>query len=415
MSGFSIPSISKIIINDGPNLDSFSRLRTSNPETLFDSKQILDNQPLFWDDQQVSGSGTTSTFLANQAASQLSVSANTAGTRIRQTFVRFNYQPGKSMNIFLTGILGEASAGIAKKIGYFDSDNGLFFQSSNNIISVVVRSKVTGTPSDTIISQNNWNLDKLDGTGSSGITLDITKTQIFIIDFQWLGVGRIRFGFDIDGIVIYVHQVLNANNLLSVYMSNPNLPLRYEISNDGTGTASDLTHICSSVIAEGGRQTSGSIKSIDRNNIGLTTLNDSNIYPLVAIRLKNNYQITTITELAFSIVTPSNNTYRYCVLLNPTIVGTPLSFTSIPNSSIEAQVNTTNLTTVTNGIQLASGYIRAGTQQGVLTSGQTTFSSADLRLGASIVGISDVIVLCAQTIVGGAETFYGSLSWREQI
>lgn len=85
-------------------LDAFGRKRVSNPEVVFDSKQIVDNQPLYWDDQQTSGSGTSSTYNTNQSSTTISVSNLTAGVRIRQTFRRFNYQPGRGQTIFMTGV-----------------------------------------------------------------------------------------------------------------------------------------------------------------------------------------------------------------------------------------------------------------------------------------------------------------------
>lgn len=397
---------------DTANLDAFARLRVSNPETLFDSKQLVDNQPLFFDDQQTTGAGTTSTYLTNQAATQLSVANATAGTRVRQTFQRFNYQPGKSLAITLTGILGTGAAGITRRIGYFDQNNGLFFQLSGTTLSVVVRSFVTGAAVDTVINQANWNLDKLDGTGASGVTFDSSKVQIFIIDFQWLGTGRIRFGFIIGGTVIYVHQVLNANIATSVFMSTPNLPVRYEISNSGAGPAANLIHICASVITDGIQDDTGFLQSVDRGATSLVTLNDANIYPLIAIRLKSTHQMADIDQINFSAVCTSDSIFRYALVLNPTIVGTALSFTGITNSAIEAQVNTTNATTITGGTQLLSGYVDASPNQNGF---QMQTLPSNLRLGSSIAGVSDILVLAVQRVTGAAETFFGSMSWRETV
>jgi hypothetical protein len=102
------------------NMDAFYRMRVSNPQTIFDSKQLSDNQPLFWDDAQTSGSGTGSSFNANQASTTISVGNATAGTRVRQTFRHFNYQPGKSQLIIMTGIVGAAATGITKRLGLFN-------------------------------------------------------------------------------------------------------------------------------------------------------------------------------------------------------------------------------------------------------------------------------------------------------
>ena len=104
--------------------DSFGRLRISNAFTIFDSKQLVDGASLFFDDQQTSGAGTASAFQSNQSATKISVSNLTAGTRVRQTFRRFNYQPGKSQQILMTGVLGAGATGITRRIGAFDGYNG---------------------------------------------------------------------------------------------------------------------------------------------------------------------------------------------------------------------------------------------------------------------------------------------------
>jgi len=81
--------------------DAFARQRVSEPFTLWDSKLLGDNRALFWDDAETSGGGTGSTYTANHSSVALDVSATTAGTRVRQTKQRFNYQPGKSQLIFV--------------------------------------------------------------------------------------------------------------------------------------------------------------------------------------------------------------------------------------------------------------------------------------------------------------------------
>ena len=134
-------------------------------------------------------------------------------------------------------------------------NNGIFFECDGSLSwNIAKNGSITET-----VTQANWNVDKLDGTGPSGITLEPEATQILIIDYEWLGVGRVRVGFVIDGLIYYVHYFNHANDdtFTSVYMSTPNLPLRYTIETDGT-EAAELDHICSSVISEGGLEETGS-------------------------------------------------------------------------------------------------------------------------------------------------------------
>jgi hypothetical protein len=235
-------AITGIKATDSPSIDAFGRWRVSNPETIFDSKQLHDNAPLIYDDQEVSGGSTTSSHSTATASTTIGVGATTAGKRVRQSFMRFNYQPGKSQLIFCTGVLDKSGGGtgITRGFGYYDDNNGLFLQDKEGVIQFVKRSSTSGSPVDTEVNQSSWNIDTMDGTGASGITLDFSKAQILVIDFEWLGVGRVRMGFVVDGIVYYCHQFNHANSVSTVYMSTPNLPVRYEIDNDGTGAASTL-------------------------------------------------------------------------------------------------------------------------------------------------------------------------------
>jgi hypothetical protein len=82
---------------------------------------------------------------------------------------------------------------------------------------------------DTKYPQSTWNIDKCDGTGPSGYNIDLTKMQMFYMDYSWYGAGFIRWGFrGPDGNVFYVHKVINNNVNTEAYMRSGNLPARYE-------------------------------------------------------------------------------------------------------------------------------------------------------------------------------------------
>lgn len=396
---------------DSAAVDAFGRLRMATPYTIFDSKQIADNLPLFYDDAEVSGGGTTSTYSAAHASSTLAVTANTAGRRVRQTKQRFNYQPGKSMLIVLTGVLGSGVSGVTKRRGYYDDNNGLFFQLTGSALSVVIRSSYTGTPVDSIITQANWNLDPLDGHGVSGITLDLTKAQIFFIDFEWLGVGRVRFGFYIDGLPHVCHEVLTANLGSGVYMSTPNLPIRTEIINDGTGAAATLEEICSTVISEGGIEQNGVIRYTDRGVTPFQTGNNQNLHPILSLRLKTAYLSATVLPLSVAMLVTSNADHRWSLLLNPTIGGTDqASWQDVPNSAVQVDISRNNTNTLTGGIAVFGG-LSADTLD-VLN----VVTMTALTLGARINGTRDELVLAFQRLAGaGDEAVYGGLNWREII
>lgn len=395
-----------------PNsLDAFGRLRFSEPHTIFDSKQIGDKQPLFYDDQEVSGGGTTSVYDADRSSTTLNVSNLTAGKRIRQTKQRFNYQPGKSQLCIFTFVGNTTPDGVTKEIGLIDEENGIFLRLENAGPSLVIRSYVSGIAVDLAVAQVNWNVDPLDGSGPSEINYDFTKSTIFFFDFEWLGVGTVRFGFFIDGKPIYVHRTHHAGATNFVYMTTPNLPIRYSIENDGTAGVSSLEHICSTVISEGGLQETGVIRSVDRGVAAITTANNTLVHPLLSIRLKDGYRDITVLPISLEIFTTDNVSYRWVLLLNPTVAGVDaVSWISLANSAIEYDVSRDNTNTLSGGVQIASGYGSSTNQ-----SKATTVKAIDnaLRVGENIAGDRDELVLGVQNLIAGTNDYLGSLEFRE--
>ena len=148
----------------GSNLDAFGRERVSNPQTVFDNKQLGDTQALVWDDTEVSGGSTSTTYSATKASTTIAVAGTTAGKRVRQTYQRFNYQPGKSQQIMMTGTFVDQSTltGITAEIGLYDENNGVFFSYEEGTMKAVVRSNVTASPVDTKVSQSEWNTDRME-------------------------------------------------------------------------------------------------------------------------------------------------------------------------------------------------------------------------------------------------------------
>lgn len=271
-----------------PEDDAFGRLRISNPYTLGDYKHIYSIDPDFVDVKV--GTGATVTFDVNQAAVILQSGTSSDGYTIHQTKRYHHYMPGKSQLIFSTFNFGTAQQNVYKRTGYFDDRDGIFFeQAPDGTLSFVIRSYVTGIASDRRVTQSEWNKDRLTGLDPSGFTLDITKTQLFFTDFEWLGVGRVRCGFSIDGKNVVCHEFYNSNNLPTVYMSNPNLPVRCEVRNTGTqvGAGGSFIQICSTVMSEGGYTEAGREFSHTTN---LRPVGIGTTVPIIAIRLKNSFK-----------------------------------------------------------------------------------------------------------------------------
>ena len=402
---------------DSFSIDAFGRWRVSNPITLFDSKNIFDddglasnveNVPLFFDNAETSGGSTSTSYRANESSQRISVANTTAGTRVRQSKQRFNYQSGKSQLILCTFNLISLDANITKRVGYFDANNGLFLETEGTTVNFVRRTSTSGSPVDNEVAQASWNIDPFDGTGPSGITLDLTKTQILFIDFEWLGVGRVRMGFVIDGIIYYAHEFLNANSLTLVYMQTPNLPIRWEISNDGSGAASNLDCICASVQSEGGLNELGTVRYASSGVISADSA--GTVYAVIGIQLKSEYIGETIKILSTSLIeTTGSSNLEWTLKLNPTVTGT---FTYADQTNSAVQIATGGTATVTNGIDIAGGFFNSGQgNSGGSVSGEVTSA---LNLGSLIDGTVDEIVLCVKPLTGSSNTdVWGGITWRE--
>ena len=389
--------------------DAFGRLRISSTQTLFDSKLLISASPQFWDDAQTSGSGTSSTYSKPRASVTLAVSGATAGTRVRQTKKWFDYQPGKSHLIYVTFVMGAAATGITRRVGYFNTLDGIFLEQTATATSFIVRSRVSGTPLDTDrAAQSEWNLDKLDGTGPSGQTLDLSLSQILFIDFEWLGVGRVKCGFVIDGLYVTCHEFVNANINAAVYMSSPNCPVRYELINDGTGGAATFECICSSVISEGGRTELGYERSIARGSIPLTTLNDARVYPMFAMRLNGSYPGAKVNLLGLSVAVTTASPFNWYWIENPQLAAGAFNFRDIADSAVQADFDNTGTLTcvVGTGTLIKSGVSATANQIAFVT-------DSEMALGTYINGAADVWVLAIQRLSAQAESFYGAINWRE--
>jgi hypothetical protein len=362
---FEVNMLSNRLTPSGTATDAFGRLRTSTPLTLFDSQhRYVDNN--LWATSNTAG--TTYAFANNQSLINMNVGTDSGQQVIRETKKVFAYQPGKSLLLMNTFVFNEAKPNLRQRIGYFNDSNGIFLEQSNSDIYFVKRSRVSGVVVDTKVPKSDWNIDKFDGTGASSQTsaghtsgIDFTKTNILWTDIEWLGVGDVRMGFVIDGLMLTGHVFHNDNVNTLPYMSTASLPLRYEISNFGTtSSGSTLKQICSSVMSEGGYELRGVQQSVSTVlTAPYTMATAGTYYPIASIRLKAGRPDAIVIPTAVNILGKGNNTtiaWRIIRGCSPT-AGTWVSGGA--SSAIEYNITATGLT---GGLVLASGFLGVSTQ-----------------------------------------------------
>jgi len=393
------------------NTDAFGRTRVSEPFTLFDSNhRYADNQ--LW--SSTTATGGTATFNSAQGLVDLAVTAASGSEVLRETTKVFAYQPGKSLLVLNTFVMEPAKTNLRQRVGYYGLSNGYYLEQDNTTVSFVERSFVTGVVVNTPVVQANWNIDPMNGSGPSGITLDLTKAQILFMDLEWLGVGTVRIGFVINGEFYICHKFHHANLITSTYITTASLPLRYEITNTGaTSGISTLKQICSTVISEGGYTLSGLQQAI---GIPLTAPRNLPIagtfYPIVSIRLKASPDRLDglIICTAISAMATTTGHYNWQLIASGTTTGgTRLSAGT--NSSTEYNITGTSFT---GGRILASGFFsvsnQGSTQVDILK--EALFKTQLERNGLTSTPFELTIVV-ASDAGGGGGNVLASMDWEE--
>lgn len=392
-------------------LDAFGRQRVSQPYTLFDSQSRYAADAQF--STSTSGTGT-STFNTNQSSVSMAVTAGGVGSVVRQSYRSMLYQPGKGLLVLATFQMDNGtSANLTQRVGYFNTQNGVFFQRTGGVNSFVMRSYTSGTASDArYANQADWNGDKLDGTGTSGLTLDLTHPQIMWMDFEWLGVGSVRCGFIINGEYIVCHTFNTANVYgTTVYMTTAILPVRYEITTTTSAVAATLTQICSSVMSEGGFEAT-SQEYIARRTTVFTTINTAaNFLPIVSIRLASTALGAVVLPKQIQFQPTTNQNYEIALIKNPTLTGA--SWTALTgNSNVEYDVTATAISAA--GTTVQNGYISSSGGGGQAATVTPTGFNWDLQLGVSLTSVSDIYTLGVRTISGATTgDGVGSLSFYD--
>ena len=390
-------------------VDAFNRLKTSTPFTLFDSQSRYQANDK-WD--VLAATGGTSGYLPNESTITLTAGTTIGSKVYRETKRVFPYQPGKSLLILQTFTFPAKTEGLRTRIGYFGTQNGIYLEQNGQTAYFAIRSYTSGSVDDSrIIPQSQWNVDTFDGNGPSGNILDLTKTQIFFTDMEWLGVGSVRCGFFVDGKPVVAHRFDNDNIQTAVYMTTAVLPLRNEIENLTGQTAShQMKVICSSVMSEAGYEGFSRRYNITKNGAIATTLTTADTaYPMIALRLNSNRLDSVIVPSNLSAVleeTGANkpDTIQYRILLNPTLTGN--TWVTHYNGNVDYNITAT---AVTGGTDIIGGYISSNGSLSI-----SNINDFNFQLGRTQAGVSDIFCVVFIPVNSGAQV-YADLSWYEII
>ena len=393
--------------------DAFGRMRTSSPLTLFDSSHRYADNSLW--STLTGGTTTTSAsavFNQNQGLVELKVNALSGSKLYRETTKVFSYQPGKSLLILNTFTFNPAKSGLRQRVGYYGNDNGIYIELDDSTLYIVERSLVTGSVTSNRIAQSQWNVDRLDGTGPSGITLDMTKAQIMFMDIEWLGLGTVRTGFVINGQFVPCHYFHHANIISTTYITTASLPLRYEIENKSdTSSSSVLKQVCSTVISEGGYELRGLQQTVGTAITAPKALAVAGtLYPVVTIRLKSTRLDGIVILTALSIMGVATGIYNWQVIASGVTTGGSGTWVSASSaSSVEYKLDATG---ITGGRVLASGFLTSNAQGAtsidILKEALFKFQLERNYFTGEAYELTLVVTASTAT-----ELVYGSMDWEE--
>jgi len=415
---FEVNMLGSRFTSSGTATDAFGRLRVSEPLTLFDSFHRYQDNGKF----VTSTSGTANTqYQTNESVVDMNVGTTSGDKCYRESKRVFAYQPGKSLLIMNTFVMNAQKTNLRQRVGYFNTQNGIFLENDGTSNYLVLRTYTSGSVSETRVAQANWNVDKFDGTGFSSQsshpdrgTLDITKSNILWIDVEWLGVGDVRCGFVVDGLMIPAHIFHNDNLNTTTYMTTAILPVRYEIENTGTtASISKMKQICSTVVSEGGYTIAGKARSV---SIPITTPKDlptaGTFTPILSVRLKDSFKdaVAILKDVEFFGVT-NNTSYRYKIIIGGAL--TSASWVSAgADSPVEYDISAT---AVSGGRDAQIGYVNvsAGAGGAAVNLGRETLFEYQLERDGFAASDNGIIITLAGTGAANGNDAVGAVTWEE--
>ena len=374
--------------------DAFGRLRTSQPFTLFDSRARYYDHSDF---SNVNATGGTVVYNADSSTYLLNVTASSGSSVIRETKRVFPYQPGKSLLVLVTFCMNTPKTNLRQRVGYFTTNNGIYFENDGAYNYLVIRSYSSGALVEDRIRQDAWD--------NPFAALNVDRTQIFWTDIEWLGVGSVRCGFVVNGAYVLCHTFHHANvaGNTTTYMTTATLPVRYEITNTaGTSGDSMMRQICSTVISEGGYNAFTYSETAGRGTSVLRLSSAGTYYPIVSIRLDSTRLDAIVLPRQVDVLSPTVNYYRWKLVANPTLTGATWAGHSA-SGTVEYD---TAATALSGGTELQAGYVSS---RELSELGADAFA---FQLGRTLAGVSDIVTLAMAATSNNADVL-AQIGWQE--
>jgi hypothetical protein len=386
-----------------PSMDAFGNLRIGEAYCVGSYDYAHgDASDLF---QDLNTTGGSITHNPSTSDTTLAVTTNTSASISRTTVRYHHYQPGVSNLIIQTLVHGDAGkANHRRKWGYFDADYGLYWELDGTTLYAVIKSDTLGQTFR--VAQADWNQDKLNGTGISGMDLDITKANFYFVDFAWLGVGEVRFGvLGPNGERNICHIFQNPNALVAAYMHAGCAPLRWEMENYGVvGSSSEMRAICSAVYSQS-RVDYTFWRFSDIGNTAGVALTTGQSKPLFSMRVAAGNHIGVYPESINTAVVGTGAIIKFSIVDDATLTGG--AWTSA--GSVVEQNN--SATALSGGSEFHAFWCAEGAKHEEVANVYELNDEGYHRFPDDSGGYTFTLV--ATLIAGASATVYGDLTYRE--
>lgn len=396
------------------SIDSKGRLKVQTQQTIFFNTFQYGKETDVWDESTANGG--TATFDSTVSQVRMAVT-NQAGSKvIRQTRNVQRYTPGRTQTVAFAVRLQTPVTGIRRRFGMFDGNDGFFFEDCGTVdattgepqYACVIINSDGATPTVERIYRKDWNGDKLDGNGPSGIVANPQAQQLVMVDYEWYGAGSVTFSFVINGLPRVIHTVNNGNRLQTAWCKTPFLPIRLELENlTGVAGTHYMWQGSNSILAEGSVEKLGIAESILTPLAGINMPSSNTFYPIVSLRLKSTALTGIVLPTYFQASTIDNTDIYYKLIRNATVNGT---WVDHPDTNAFTQYNYTSTGAITDGIELSSGIITSGGGfAAVRVDSDTVYQIGRGSLGT----VSDTLTL-AIAAKNANKNAVASMTWIEQ-
>ncbi len=396
------------------SVDSKGRLKVQTQETIFFNTFQYGKETDVWDES--TANGATATVDSSVSQIRMAVTNQVGSKVIRQTRNVQRYTPGRTQTVAFAVRLQTPVTGIRRRFGMFDGNDGFFFEDCGTVdattgepqYACVIINSDGATPTVERIYRKDWNGDKLDGNGPSGIVADPQAQQLVMIDYEWYGAGAVTFSFVINGLPRVIHTVNNGNRLQTAWCKTPFLPVRLELENlIGAAGTHYMWQGSNSILAEGSVEKLGIAESILTPLAGINMPSANTFYPILSIRLKSTALTGIVLPTFFQASTIDNTDIYYKLIRNATVNGT---WTDHPDTNAFTQYNYTSTGAITDGVDLSSGIITAGGGGTVIRVDADTV----YQIGRGSMGtVSDTLTL-AIAAKNANKNAVASMTWIEQ-